>query len=128
MSLRPGDVSLAAADGKRSLGELPVCGRGAAVSMHGKWVSDAGLPTWAQPRSCARVASMSARTSSMLESGPDSSFDAVTPRRPNRLDVLLDAIHRLCTNNGTRTVRRDSVCLTASMLIGNGHGDRSQYR
>jgi len=33
MSLRPGDVSLAAADGKRSLGELPVCGRGAAVSM-----------------------------------------------------------------------------------------------
>jgi len=28
----------------------------------------------------------------------------------------------------TRTVRRDSVCPTASMLIGNGHDDRSQYR
>ena len=35
---------------------------------------------------------------------------------------------RLTTSNGTRTVRRDSVCLTASMLIGNGHDDRGQYR
>ena len=35
---------------------------------------------------------------------------------------------RLKPSNGTRTVRRHSVCLTASMLIGNGHDDRSQYR
>ena len=35
---------------------------------------------------------------------------------------------RLKTGNGTRTVRRDSVCLTASLLIGNGHDDRRQYR
>jgi hypothetical protein len=35
---------------------------------------------------------------------------------------------RLTTSNGTRTVRRDSVRLTASMLIGNGHDDRGQYR
>jgi hypothetical protein len=32
---------------------------------------------------------------------------------------------RLNTSNGTCTVRRGSVCLTASMLIGNGHDDRS---
>ena len=32
------------------------------------------------------------------------------------------------TSNGTRTVKRDSVCLTASMLVGNGHDDRGQYR
>ena len=31
-------------------------------------------------------------------------------------------------SNGTRTVRRDSVWLTASMLISNGHDDRSPYR
>ena len=30
-------------------------------------------------------------------------------------------------SNGTRTVRRNSVCLTA-VLIGNGHDDRGQYR
>jgi len=35
---------------------------------------------------------------------------------------------RLKTSNGTRTVWRDFVCLTASMLIGNGHDDRGQYR
>jgi len=35
---------------------------------------------------------------------------------------------RVKTGNGTRAVMRDSVCLTASMLIGNGHDDRGQYR
>jgi hypothetical protein len=34
---------------------------------------------------------------------------------------------RLKTSNSTRTVRRDSVYLTASMLIGSGHDDRHQY-
>ena len=35
---------------------------------------------------------------------------------------------RVKTGNGTRAAMRDSVCLTASMLIGNGHDDRGQYR
>ena len=35
---------------------------------------------------------------------------------------------RVKTGNGRRAAMRDSVCLTASMLIGNGHDDRGQYR
>jgi len=48
-----------------------------------------------------------------------------------KFDVYNDKVgkfrFRLKTSNGTRTVRRDSVCLTASLPIGNGHDDRSQY-
>ena len=49
MSVSPGDVWPAAAHCKRPRGELPICGQGGAVSMREKWVSDAGLRTWAQP-------------------------------------------------------------------------------
>ena len=44
-----------------------------------------------------------------------------------KFDVYNDKVgkfrFRLTTSNGTRTVRRDSVCLAASMPIGNGHDD-----
>ena len=49
-----------------------------------------------------------------------------------KFDVYNDKVgkfrFRLTTSNGTRTVRRDSVWLTASMLISNGRDDRSPYR
>jgi hypothetical protein len=49
-----------------------------------------------------------------------------------RFEVYNDKVgkfrFRLETANGMRTVKRDSVCLTASILIGNGHDDPGQYR